>query len=283
MGGRQGISEALRFPDDYDGILSLYPAVNFTRFLVADLWPQVAMNEEKNYISVEKLNAANKAIVQAFDELDGKKDSVIDDPLNPAIDIQLLVGKMIGDSYFTQSDANVIRKIWEGPRMHDGKFLWYGFLPGADMTQVAGTQGKPLMGKPMILDVDYVRYFLILDPKWTGNTLTRDEFELLWNQSVEQYDQVYATDNPDLSRFKDRGGKLMILHGLTDQLIPPQGSIHYFERVQDKMGGVKATAEFARLFFLPGLDHSFVGFGAKPVNHFASLIRWIEEGKAPKL
>jgi feruloyl esterase len=281
MGGRQGISEALRFPDDYNGILSLYPAVNFTRFLLADLWPQVVMNEEKNYISVQKLKAANAAIVQAFDTIDGKKDSVLDDPLNPAIDIQVLVGKMVGDSYFTQSDANVIRKIWEGPRTRGGKFLWYGFLPGANLTAVAGTQGKELARYPFITSLEWVSYFLLSDPKWNVNTLTRDGFELLWNQSVEQYDQVFATDNPDLTRFKDHGGKVLILHGLADQLIPPQGSIDYYERVQKKMGGVKATAKFARLFFLPGLDHSLLGFGPKPVNHFSSLIRWVEEGKAP--
>jgi feruloyl esterase len=112
--------------------------------------------------------------------------------------------------------------------------------------------------------------------------VTRDEFELIWNQAIEQYDQVLATDNPDLSRFKNRGGKVLMVHGLTDQLIPPMGSVNYFERVQEKIGGAKATADFARLFLLPGLDHSFQGAGAKPVNHFASLMNWVEAGKAPK-
>jgi pimeloyl-ACP methyl ester carboxylesterase len=281
MGGRQGFSEAQRYPDDYDGILSLCPAVNFTRFLVADLWPQVVMNEEKNYISAEKLAAANKAIVQAFDDKDGAIDSVLDDPLHYFFDPQILVDKKTGDSYFTQSDVNVIRKIWEGPRTRDGKFLWYGLLPGTDMKALAGTQGNPLSGVPMGVAFDWVCYFLYMDPKWSGSFLTRDEFDLLWNQSVEQYGEVFATDNADLTRFKAHGGKVIILHGLSDQLIPTQNSIYYYQRLQDRMGGAKGVSEFARLFLLPGLDHGFQGAGPKPVNQFESLIRWVEEKKAP--
>jgi feruloyl esterase len=92
---------------------------------------------------------------------------------------------------------------------------------------------------------------------------------------------VFSADNPDLTRFRDRGGKVIITHGLADQLIPPQGSIEYYEKVQQRMGGAAKAAEFARLFLVPGLDHGFRGPGPTPAGTQAALIRWVEEGKAP--
>ena len=279
-GGRQGLSEAQRFPNDYDGVLSYQPAINWDRMLIALLWPQVAMQEANSYPLAERFKAINNAVIGILDEKDGTKDSVIEDPLHRQIDPKILIGKKLGDSVFTEADAEIIRKIWEGPRTGEGKFLWYGLLPGADLTVLTGTKGSWMSG-PFDISVDWVRYFLYLDPKWTGIPLTRKEFELLWNQSVEQYGKLFGTDDPDLTRFKDHGGKLILIHGLIDQLIPPQGTIDYYKRVQEQMGGVKKTMEFARLFLLPGTDHINLGPGPKPTNQFEWLVHWVEEGKVP--
>jgi len=105
---------------------------------------------------------------------------------------------------------------------------------------------------------------------------------MLWKQSVEQYGQVIGTDDPNLAPFRDHGGKVIIYHGLADQLISAEGSIQYYQRVQQQMGGVKKTAQFARLFLVPGVDHGFRGAGATPTGVFEAIVRWVEEGKAPE-
>ena len=38
--------------------------------------------------------------------------------------------------------------------------------------------------------------------------LTHESYEQFWDQSVEQFSAVFGTDNPDLSAFRDRGGKI---------------------------------------------------------------------------
>jgi feruloyl esterase len=190
---------------------------------------------------------------------------------------------MAGDSTFTKADTEIIRRIWEGPRGHGDRFLWYGLTRGTDLNTYAGTTGTPLAGKPFGIPLDWFRYFLVQDPQWDWTTMSRAEFELLWNQSVEQYGAVFGTDNPDLTRFRDRGGKIIIAHGLSDQQIPSQGSIDYYERVQRQMGGAQRTAEFARLFLMPGLNHGFRG-GApspSPATLMDAIIRWVEDGHAP--
>src|SRR5438309_4385762 len=281
-GGRQGLMEAQRYPNDYDGIVSACPAINWHRFLPADLWPQVVMVAAKNFVPKSKLDAATAAAVAACDALDGVTDGVIDDPTRCAYDPKALVGTKVGDDTFTEADADVVRKIWEGPRGQDRTFLWHGLSRGTDLFALAGTGGSPLTGKPFSIPLEWFQFFLLQNPKWDWTTLTPAGFELLWRQSVEQYGAVIGTDDPDVTRFRDRGGKVIIYHGLADQLIPAEGTIDYYKRVQQQMGGPEKTSQFARLFLAPGVDHGFRGAGPTPTGQIEAIIRWVEEGQAPE-
>lgn len=280
-GGRQGLSEAQRFPEDYDGILSGCPAINWHRFVPSSLWPQVVMASLTNWVSKAKLDAATAAAIQACDAADGITDGVIDDPLRCAWDPKPLVGTTIGGEVFSEADAEVIRQTWQGPRGQDGAFLWYGLERGADLSAFAGTGGTPRRGRPFGISMEFFKYYLVQDPDWDWTRTTPAGFEQLWKQSVEQYGAVLGTDNPDLTRFRDRGGKVLIYHGLADQLIPAAGSIDYYRRVQERMGGARKTAQFARLFLVSGVDHGFRGAGPTPVDQMQALMRWVEDGKAP--
>src|SRR5262249_22460006 len=68
-------------------------------------------------------DAAAAAAVASGDALDGVTDGVIDDPSGCTYDPKELVGTKVGDGTFIEADAGVVRKIWEGPRGRDGKFL----------------------------------------------------------------------------------------------------------------------------------------------------------------
>jgi hypothetical protein len=280
-GGRQAMMEAQRFPDDYDGIMSYFPAINWGRLLVADLWPQAVMNDEGNYVAKEKLDAVTKAVIAACDSNDGATDGVIDDPVNCKWDPKEYVGASTPAGVFTEADARVVRRIWEGAHTQDGKFLWYGMTRGTNLLDLTGTRGNPLSGNPFGISLEWVRYFLLRDPHWDIRSLTWTEFELLFNQSVDQYTEVIGTEKTDLTGFRDHGGKLIIMHGLADQLVAPQGTIEYFRKMQKTMGGPEATSKFARLFLVPGTNHSLGGAGSSPVASLDALVLWVEKGKAP--
>jgi len=130
--------------------------------------------------------------------------------------------------------------------------------------------------------MEWFRYFLTQDPKLDGNTLTPDGFERLWEQAIEQYGSVFATDNPNLTAFRDRGGKAIVWHGWADQLITAEGTVDYYTRVQQQMGGPKKTAEFIRLFMAPGIAHCGGGAGPTPGGQLEALMAWVEENKAPE-
>ncbi len=270
-GGRQGLSEAQRYPDDYDGIASGCPAINWPKLQMSSLWSQVVMREANHRVPAEKLRAVTQAFIAACDDMDGVKDGVVEEPARCPFDLKKLVGTELGSSTFTDADADVIRKLWEGPRTQDGQFLWYGLSKGADLTAMGV--------RPFGISIDWVRYFLTQDPKWDASQLTQQEFERLFQQSVEQFNAAIGTDNPDLSRFRDRGGKIIMMHGQADQLIMTEATVDYYKRVMQQMGGRDKTMEFARLFLIPGAGHGNGGVGSGATE---AVIRWVEEGVAPE-
>jgi Tannase and feruloyl esterase len=281
-GGRQGLSEAQRYPADYDGILSAAPAINWPKLHVEQLWGALVMLEAKNFVPMCKLNAVTTAAVEACDGLDGVKDGVIDDPMRCTFDPKVLVGTTAaGCSEFTDADATVVRKILDGPKRRDGSFLWYGTPRGA-LFLLSATGGTPLTAQPFAITLEWFRYFLTQNPKWEWASLTYATYEQLWDQSIEQFGPVLGTDNPDLSAYRDRGGKLVLWHGWADPLIYANGTIDYFTRVQRQMGGPEKTAAFARLFMAPGVGHCDGGPGPAPSGQFDAVVKWVEDGQAPE-
>jgi Tannase and feruloyl esterase len=280
-GGRQGLSEAQRYPEDYDGILAGAPAINWQKLHVAQLWGQVAMNAAGNFVAPCKLVAATAAAVAACDTIDGVDDDVIEDPLRCTFDPAALVGTATPCGEITATDANMIRKIWLGPRRQNGEFMWYGLPRGASLTALNNSVGTPLSGAPFFITIEWFRYWLSQNPAFDWKTVTPEGYELYWDQSLEEFGALIGTDNPDLSTFRKRGGKIIMWHGWADQLIYPQGTIDYFERVQEELGESR-TRKFLRLFMAPGVAHCGGGTGPPPSGQFEALVRWVEKGDAPE-
>ncbi|MEP7355354.1 MAG: tannase/feruloyl esterase family alpha/beta hydrolase [Acidobacteriota bacterium] len=142
-GGRQGLSEAQRYPQDYNGIVAGAPAVNWPKLMMQSIWSTVVMNEAGNPVAGCKLAAATAAAVAACDVIDGVKDGIIENPERCTYDPKSLVGTSAGTcGVITSADADVIRKLWEGPRRADGTLMWHGQPWGADMAALSATRGR---------------------------------------------------------------------------------------------------------------------------------------------
>jgi hypothetical protein len=281
-GGRQGLMEAQRYPQDYNGIVSGAPAINWPKLIMQSMWGSVQMNLAGNPVPACKLAAATNAAIAACDAMDGVKDGVIEDPKGCTYDPKALIGTSAGEcGTFTRADVDIIRKLWEGPRREDGTFLWFGQTRGADLNGVAASRDTPLKPQGFPFSVDWLKYWLTLNPQFDWTTITPAAYEHFWDQSVEEYGIVIGTDNPDLSAFRDRGGKVIIWHGWADQLISAEGTIDYYKRVQQQMGGAEKTAQLARLFLAPGVAHCGGGAGPNPYGQLDNLLSWVEDGNPP--
>ncbi|MET8854307.1 tannase/feruloyl esterase family alpha/beta hydrolase [Amycolatopsis sp. NPDC004625] len=287
-GGRQGYSEAQNHPKDFDGILANAPAVDWTQFAVATLWPQVVMNQSHDFPSTCVLSAFRTAAIQACDANDGVTNGIVDRPDECGYDPRSLVGtKVVCDGHeftVTAADAEVMRKIWAGPTDERGRRLWAGLPKGADFTWLAGTQPGPdgtLTAPGFPVAVKWVQSFLEKQPAFDTSKLTYAQYTALFRQSVREYDDVIGTSDPDLSAFRRAGGKLITFVGANDQLIPPGGTLSYRARVERTMGGAQRVNDFYRLFLAPGVEHCFGGGGPEPTNALGALVDWVEHGQAP--
>jgi feruloyl esterase len=282
-GGRQGVMEAQRFPDEYDGIVAGAPVINFPELQTGQIWGQVAMLTSGNPVAPCKFEAALAATIEACDTLgDNVRDGVIGDPLACGFDPGTLVGRATPCGPITVADVDVIRRIGEGPRRVDGGFLWYGLAPGAPFAGLNDTvevDGR-LEGKPFQYDLWWLGLFLAQDRDWDWKTLTPASFETFFDQAVRQYDDVLGAADPDLSAYERSGGKLLLWHGAADFGVPFQGTVDYYERVRATLGAER-TQQLVRLFLAPGVGHCRGGAGAQPADPLAALVDWVENGNAP--
>jgi hypothetical protein len=281
-GGREGLVEAQRYPADYNGIVSGSPAINWTQFIPAEIWPQLVMNSSGDFLPTCKEVAFTDAAVKAC----GSAGGVITNPSACHWNPDTLVGVATPCGVITQQDATVMTKIWQGPEDAQGKPLWYGLERGASLAGLAATTtiNGVTTGQPFPITVSWLGTWLQQNPSWNWRTLTYAQFDQLFERSIKEFSDIFAANDPDLSAFKTDGGKIIIWHGLSDQLIFPQGTVRYYKQVQREMGGAGRTDSFARLFIAPGGQHCASGAGSAPAGPsqpMAALVNWVEKGKAP--
>lgn len=293
-GGRQGMVAAQRYPHDFDGILAGAPAIYWTQYVVAELWPQVVMREHSYYPLHCEFDTIVAKAVDACDELDGVKDGVITDPSACNFDPFTLVGTPAlcdesANITISNATAAIVRDIWTGPKAADGSVLWPGLLMGASLNALADTKLTDGANGPMpfFLAEQWVQYFVRQNTGLNVGALTASEFQSILIQSKSKFDAIIGSANPDLSAFKAKGGKLLAWHGLADQLIFPQDSVRYLQQVEQHLGGSGAVDSFFRLFLAPGVDHCAFGAGqsfakgAAPVDPLKALTSWVEDDHAP--
>ncbi len=290
-GGRQGLVEAQRFPDDFDGIVANAPWVDQTGFTIGAIWNQRALDEAP--LSAEKLALVANRVMQKCDAVDGLADGLIDDPRNcsfdPARDVQSCVAGTDSPSCLTSAQARTFAKIYGGP-VSGGKQVFPGYMPGSEAL-VPGPNGTPtsgwtnliVPGRPDAKPADFglaeatMRYLVFAPPKpdydYRSFDFDRDVGLLdRWGKTVN------AT-NPDLGSFRMRGGKLIMTYGWADQVLQPLAGVHYYEQAVAKNG--PQTPDFLRLFMVPGMTHCSGGVGPDQYDAVSAIVDWVEQGKAP--
>ncbi|NIM39634.1 MAG: tannase/feruloyl esterase family alpha/beta hydrolase [Hydrogenophaga sp.] len=289
-GGRQGLMMAQRYPEDFDAILAGAPAIHWDRFQAYHIWPQIAMREDAGGpVSLPKQALATNRAVAVCDAADGVSDGVIDDPrtcdYDPTNDLTITNAACADNSCLTPGEASAIKKIWGGARGAGGNLLWPGLERGASLSALAGAF-------PFPIPVEQARYWVYFDPTWDWNVLDYLNYEAFFSDNIAQVGPRMATDNPDLSAFKARGGKLILYHGWSDNLIMPRGTVNYYERVKATTAN---ASEFSRLYMVGGMGHCSGGTGVDQFGQgssgnvpmepktdvFRALMAWSEKGQAP--
>ena len=293
-GGREALMEAQRYPADYDGIVAGAPAYFWTHLLTTAAWDMNAVNDPAAYIPAAKLPAIEAAALEACDALDGVKDGVIDNPARCHFDPAVLQCKDAdSNTCLTAPQVAALKKIYSGPVNSKGEHVFPGFSPGGapGITGWVGwvTGMSPGQSLQYAFGSNFFRYMVFDDANWDFKNFNVDRDTKVADDKMAGI--LNATD-PDLKRFKDRGGRLIIYHGWSDAAIPPTSSIDYYQSVAAKMGA-KQTADFVRLFMVPGMQHCGGGPGPNVFGQTSApegdaqhdvnraLEHWVEDGVAP--
>lgn len=279
-GGEQALMEAQRFPEDYDGIVAGAPANNRTGVHTSILWDFAATRREPSVgLSEGQLQTLSRAVLRTCDRLDGVADGIIDDPRACRFDPAELrcTGKNASDC-LSSEQVEAVRKIYAGPTDSvTGKSLYAG-VPRGSETGWSGF-GPPVTEKQVPPFAPIFEWVFGRDWDWRTFNFGSDFREM----SARLGATLNASD-PDLSRFRRLGHKLIVYHGWADWLVPPEESIAYFDAVQRlEARGKKheGTGEFYRLFMVPGMQHCGGGAGADRFDALGAAVDWVERGKRP--
>jgi len=274
-GGKQGLTEAQRFPADYDGIIAGAPANYWTHLAAHAVWvAQAAQKDGAQVLPPDKFTLVHNAVLAACDARDGVKDGVLENP--PACDFEpraLLCKGDDGPGCLTAPQLEVARRIYGPAISTSGRQIFPGLLPGSELGW-AGMAG----GRLLALRGAGFRYVWFQNPDWDYRTLNLDG-------DIDRADKVdhgtIDAIDPDLRPFFGHRGKLLHYHGWSDQQISPMNSVNYYTSVLEAMGGASKVRDSYRLFMVPGMGHCGGGEGTDDFDAIGALERWVEDGKAP--
>ncbi|MDH6292795.1 hypothetical protein M2275_007734 [Rhodococcus opacus] len=165
----------------------------------------------------------------------------------------------------------------------------FPILSGMEMRDPAASIGEKAPADPTSSGIGFsarfweqwIRYVVTQDAK--GNALTLDPQDPgQWQQRISELTKMQDINNPDLGTLAERGGKMLVIQGTTDQIVSYRSTVDYFNRVQAAMGP-EAVNDFSRLYLVPGLDHWTKYMAFNPLwDWAAALDNWVEQGQAPQ-
>ena len=280
-GGRQGLMSAQRFPDDFDGILAGAPFLNFTGTVTSYAWTQQALT--KAPMSIAKVELLGRKIYERCDKLDGVADGLIEDPrrcdFDPARHLTQCDGAT-GADCFSAPEIAALSLVYADVR-GGGETLFPGWPLGAEPAPPSGANAA----SGWIVDESGPPIEQLFAETFLQNLAFRpDEPDFDWRkfdfdqdpQRMSFIRSILDAKNPDLSGFRDRGGKLLMYYGWAD----PMMGVNYYEDVTKTMG--PETPDFFRLYMVPGMFHCGGGLGVDQFDAFTRLVNWVEGGEIPE-
>lgn len=294
-GGQQALMEAQRYPEDYDGITCLSPAFDRIRLHAFFVWNWQCIHRQKDgAFTREQAQAWRNCIERVYKQPCGSNPEdaflaypgrITENPMDNTA-LQEDIATML-----TPGQTAALRQIYDGPvdPVTGERFIAH-FLPGTE---------SEMLSLPELSDRETFAhgYFFPFYWKWGKDfDFMKFDFHTDLQRAIEELSPILDADNPDLSAFRQRGGKLLVVGGSSDAIIPYTGFLDYYHKVITLEGDVEKTKEFFRFFLMPGFSHTAGGNGVQDVGGLGvdatpsdaahdvvcTLAKWVEEGVAPE-
>ncbi len=303
-GGREGLTMAQRFPEDFDGVISRVPVINWTGLQHAGHRSGV-MQQRGGWLSSAKVRLVGAAVLKTCDALDGLADGIVSNyqTCGSAFHAATLLcpsGADEGETCLSTSQLTALEAVHapfafpfavaNGVRAYPAFGYGGEAQPGAFPQWVTGTRAAVFpvpdgggLGQQWSFGSAVIRYFVLKDG-------SADPFSYSPEAHADRITQISAlmdSTGPDLSAFADHGGKLIVKEHLSDYAQSPFAGINYYQEVVARLGQ-SAVDRFMRLYVTPGATHGGSGVSGttgEPIAQYVDLLgaldRWVERGEAP--
>jgi feruloyl esterase len=289
-GGRQGLMEAQRYPNDYDGIVSGAPVNTFTTLHMAQLWTAHAtLIPEGAALTASDLELVSAAVMAQCDASDGVEDGVLTDPSACDFDPRELVcSGRAGATCLAEPKVAALEKVYAGPvNPRTGVQIYPGLEPGSESAQPGNPGWSMIMNgrTPFFIDIPVLGGMGFENDDWDWRSFDFDRDVRLVDGKLAH---VLNAVDPDLRDYASQGSKLIIYHGWSDPGVMPQRTIDYYNEIiafADRAtngDGAEFVDSFSRLYMLPGVGHCNGGVGPDQVDFMSAIVDWVETDTAPE-
>ncbi|VVP14809.1 Mono(2-hydroxyethyl) terephthalate hydrolase [Pseudomonas fluorescens] len=302
-GGQEALQAMQRYGHLFDGIIAGAPGYRLPRAALAEAWDSqalasIAPKDSTGQPQLDKafsdsdLALVAKAVIQQCAGDDGTADSLIVAPQRCSFDPARLACS--GDktsACLSRAQVDGLQRIFAGPTDAEGKPLysrWFydsGIASAGWRAWKLGSEGKPALN--VSLGGGSLHHVFMTPPPAAFDIFKAPLQNLATGIATRtaQYPQsaldFMEADNSELAVFLARKGKLILYHGVSDPVFSTQDTLAYYQRLQQRYGA--STADFARMFLVPGMNHC--GGGDYALDTFDTLdpiIDWVEHDKAPQ-
>jgi feruloyl esterase len=280
-GGRQGLVQAQKFPEDFHGIVAGAPAIRFSNVFLNMAWNVRALMDERGapMLRPSQFQRLHSAALAKCDMDDGIKDGVIGNPQACHVDVDALsCAAAAGPDCLNESQVAAVKRLYGGISGAPGG---EHFMPGSELNW--GSYQRTAAGASYREQqaTNFFRYLAFVPdagPQWRIEQLdfSKDPARM---QSMQA---LLSDSDPDLRKFQALGGKLLMYQGWNDEAKMPGSAVDYYESVQKLLGGRERVEDFYRLFVIPGMQHCSGGDGAFGIDYLSYLESWVERGDAPR-
>lgn len=291
-GGREALMAAQRYPQDYNGIVAGAPAFLFNiqnslhHGWLARSNRDTGLTTGNIVLYPAKAAVLHAAVVKACDALDGQTDGLLSDPrlckFDPAA-IQCAAGATDTSTCLSAAEVVTAKKFYDGPRdpSTSKRILVGGPQYGSELNWAGVFVPTSATGATSLFSdniVDGARYLIFTDA--TPPAINDFQFTEAYYNKLRPRHTLNDATSPDLTAFKNAGGKLILWHGWADQHISPINTIAYYEAMQKAMGQT-AMDGFMRMYLAPGVSHCGGGEGLPNMDLVTAVLDWTEKAKVP--
>ncbi len=294
-GGREAMMAAQRMPIEFDGVVAGNPSFNLTRIAANQVWslqavtriaPRDAAGRPMLYAAFSdvQLRAVSDAVLQRCDALDGLRDGMVNDFQACTFDPRQLVCGTVDapeGKCLTAAQADGLRTIFGGARNSRGDKLYGSYTYDTGIAEPAwrsmhlGSATSPPANAS--LGRDTLREFAITPPDPTLDPLQFD-----FDRDMARTDETAAINDPVaalLSTFAQRGSKMIVYHGLSDQAMATGALTDWYQRLTPREAA--GPQQWARLFLIPGMTHCAGGQSTDRFDMLSAIQGWVEQGRPP--